>query len=368
MRNKQYIIALGVFFFVLACHFPTSFTSQTPVCTPPGCANGEIFFCDGDCPGGCGMQCVTPTAQLTPFTPTDTPFPLCTPPACSEDEVYYCEGECPGGCGTTCATPTPTHTPEPVEQEPSLPPTSTPTAEVITVPTIISFTADQGSFLQGEDLTVTWVASGGTSANIQWLGTNGTMESVNNLPPDGNTITIHPQNLPIMLNVSNNAGTTSRNLEVTIQCIHAWVPEMQPSSASACPDAAEYGWAAQQPFEHGFMIWLQPSQTIYVFFTSYGGTSYRSYEDTFTDGDPESDPNLTPPSGLLQPIRGFGKVWRQNEELRTNLGWATAGESGFETWRQTYQGMGMHNIMIWIKDINQNILELDPSASVWSIY
>ncbi|MCJ7551413.1 MAG: hypothetical protein MUQ30_17215 [Anaerolineae bacterium] len=35
------------------------------------------------------------------------PQPMCTPPACGEDEVYHCPGECPGGCGTICATPTP---------------------------------------------------------------------------------------------------------------------------------------------------------------------------------------------------------------------------------------------------------------------
>jgi hypothetical protein len=34
---------------------------------------------------------------------------MCTPPACAigTSEVYYCSGECPGGCGTTCATFTP---------------------------------------------------------------------------------------------------------------------------------------------------------------------------------------------------------------------------------------------------------------------
>jgi|GEM_PF-131097 len=38
---------------------------------------------------------------------TLTPMPLCTPPACAAGEVYYCSGDCPGGCGTTCATVTP---------------------------------------------------------------------------------------------------------------------------------------------------------------------------------------------------------------------------------------------------------------------
>jgi len=38
---------------------------------------------------------------------TATPAPMCTPPACAEDEVYHCPGGCPGGCGTVCATVTP---------------------------------------------------------------------------------------------------------------------------------------------------------------------------------------------------------------------------------------------------------------------
>lgn len=48
---------------------------------------------------------VTPTP--TPVPPTATPMPVCTPPACGENEVYYCPGECPGGCGVVCATITP---------------------------------------------------------------------------------------------------------------------------------------------------------------------------------------------------------------------------------------------------------------------
>jgi hypothetical protein len=43
------------------------------------------------------------------LTPTDGHVLMCTPPACAigTSEVYYCSGECPGGCGTTCATFTP---------------------------------------------------------------------------------------------------------------------------------------------------------------------------------------------------------------------------------------------------------------------
>ncbi len=35
-----------------------------------------------------------------------------------------------------------------------------------------------------------------------------------------------------------------------------------------------------------------------------------------------------PPNGLLEPVRGFGKVWRNFSGVRDGLGWATAQESG----------------------------------------
>jgi hypothetical protein len=194
------------------------------------------------------------------------------------------------------------------------------------------------------------------------------MEGIGNLPPDGGTEVINPVNQPVILNVSNSIGTTSQNLDITIQCVHVWIPELNGASTGACPNEAESSWAAQQPFEYGFMIWLQTSKSIIVFYGNYGGQSYRIYNDTFNEGDLEIDPNLTPPTGFLQPKRGFGKVWRENDEVRLNLGWATVDETGFESWRQSYQGMGMHNIRTWVKDIDQRILELDPNASAWKIY
>jgi len=68
----------------------------------------------------------TPTPIVVDDTPTptvfvDTPAPMCTPPACQENEVYFCSGDCPGGCGTTCATVTPNPNaapPPPTEWEP----------------------------------------------------------------------------------------------------------------------------------------------------------------------------------------------------------------------------------------------------------
>jgi hypothetical protein len=44
------------------------------MCTPPACATGEFYACpSGDCPGGCGTICVTPTPVSGPVgaAPTD---------------------------------------------------------------------------------------------------------------------------------------------------------------------------------------------------------------------------------------------------------------------------------------------------------
>lgn len=57
-----------------------TFTQQA-VCTPPPCKPGEIFTCpSGNCPGGCGTTCATPTGL--PPKPSDTPDPNAPYAAC----------------------------------------------------------------------------------------------------------------------------------------------------------------------------------------------------------------------------------------------------------------------------------------------
>jgi hypothetical protein len=85
---------------------------------------------------------------------------------------------------------------------------------------------------------------------------------------------------------------------------------------------------AEQVFERGRMFWLAPVQEIWVVVE---GGDWARYEDTFEEGEAEYDPALTPPAGLQQPIRGFGKVWRENESVRAALGWARDVEYGYTT-------------------------------------
>ena len=94
---------------------------------------------------------------------------------------------------------------------------------------------------------------------------------------------------------------------------------------------------AYQPFEGGAMIWDgAQSPTIYVGLSASG--DWFSRLDRFQEGDPESDPTLTPPAGRLQPVRGFGRLWREDESVRQALGWALATEVGFEGTWQVFEG------------------------------
>ncbi len=88
--------------------------------------------------------------------------------------------------------------------------------------------------------------------------------------------------------------------------------------------------SAYQPFQNGVMIWIsslgaQPQSAIYAL---YNNGTYQRFNDTFTEGVDSASSGAVPPDGLLEPVRGFGKVWRENPGVRDTLGWATSGEAG----------------------------------------
>jgi hypothetical protein len=87
---------------------------------------------------------------------------------------------------------------------------------------------------------------------------------------------------------------------------------------------------AEQVFEHGRMIWIQPRKQIWVMVDDGSGKGkWTVYEDTFEDGETEFDPSLVAPDGKYQPERGFGKLWRENQSVHDDLGWALTPEFGY---------------------------------------
>ena len=358
MSKPISIVVLLLTLSALACNALQP-TTDPVVCTPPSCQEGEVYYCDGECLGGCDTQCATPTPEkptATPpsVTPVNTPFPKCTPPPCTANEVYYCAEACPGGCGTQCATPT---------------------AMAQSLPIILSFTADRTSILEGESITLSWQVTGGTEAFIQWVSREMIWSMAPGpLNPDGGMVTVTPTgDGDITLSVGNRAGSVEAHVQLVIACPYPWAPALDgpPPLASGCPREAVFGNAAQQSFENGFMIWMEDEQTIYAFYYPQGTSSYPTYGsfiDNFHEGDPESDPTITPPPDLYQPVRGFGLLWRLDQSVRDRLGWATAPEAGFETWMQGYSGAGMHNYYTLLQEVDGTIYHLIATGGVWEVY
>jgi hypothetical protein len=99
-------------------------------------------------------------------------------------------------------------------------------------------------------------------------------------------------------------------------------------------------YVAEQTFQNGRMYWLQPIDQIWVATTDKDGKQvWLAFENTFVDGQPEINPTLTPPAQFLQPIRGFGKLWRENAEVQALVGWAEKTEIGYVT-RYEYRAGG----------------------------
>ncbi len=91
---------------------------------------------------------------------------------------------------------------------------------------------------------------------------------------------------------------------------------------------------AEQVFEGGRMFYLQPVDRIWVLLydedTRDSGT-WAVYENEWVEGMPEIDPSIIAPDGYVQPRRGFGLLWRKNDDLREALGFALDPEIGFES-------------------------------------
>jgi hypothetical protein len=86
--------------------------------------------------------------------------------------------------------------------------------------------------------------------------------------------------------------------------------------------------AAAQQFERGLMYWRGDTRTIYVLFFEQPGVWF-GFTDTWAEGSPPGG-GAGPLAGQYIPKRGFGKVWRDNPDFATRLGYAlTADEQSF---------------------------------------
>lgn len=154
---------------------------------------------------------------------------------------------------------------------------------------------------------------------------------------------------------------------VTIRCPDTWFFEDPPD---ACPYAAVHSRGAAQPFEHGLMLWVEELDAIFVLYSdAMASPRWDRIPDQWEPGMAESDPSLTPPEGLYQPVRGFGLVWRgpvgATITVRGRLGWATRQEAAIDTAYQC-DSAAKYNTCYLLGP--EGIVVLEPERSGWHLY
>jgi len=104
-----------------------------------------------------------------------------------------------------------------------------------------------------------------------------------------------------------------------------WNARLAIQQRLGCPLAGEQGSSiAEQPFEHGSMLWFGLDNTIYVLSDQGAWSAFPSTQQQGEDAPPQE----RTPVGLVRPVAGFGLVWDTQEQVRQALGWGTEPEAG----------------------------------------
>lgn len=305
------------------CVEPPPTTTATPSSPPFATATPDVNA-TSEYRTQVAMQTTVPLTETAAATQTAGAQPTVT--------------ETPAATMTAAATasPLPTAT---ATAKPAATASATPTLEGEPPPTpgthelIHSFEASPAEIDPGDPVTLTWEATGDTATLYRLLPT-GQLGQFWEVPLSGSkTIETSEQDrneVRYMLFVSSGERQEQALATVRVRCTAAWFFTPSPD---VCPvDAAVETAAAYQPFEQGHMFWLGSSGRIYVLFEGVS-RSYSVVTDPWQPGMPESDPSIEPPEGFVQPVRGFGMVWRGEVEphlnVRERLGWGTQPEAGY---------------------------------------
>jgi hypothetical protein len=269
----------------------------------------------------------SPMVTLTPLpTDTETPSPTSTPVPSATDTSS------PTSTSTETDTLTPSLTiTNTITPTPSLTFTPSPELDGLGVLALLSERATVlPPELQYNPQTLTAVAFA-----AQTLIAAGTALAPTSAPPQGSTGEIGDQQLATLPPPMVGGGTTSTN---TTTCTNplpgglsgAFGADPSLTQAIGCPQGQTISTtAAVQSFEHGSMIYIQGSPgSIYVL-TADG--RFRRFDDTWVSGVDSETGGETPPLGLIEPKRGFGKVWRNNLDVRGSLGWGVTEEAGAQS-------------------------------------
>jgi len=234
-------------------------------------------------------------------------------------------------------------------------------------PQIISFTANVEVADPGDTIELSWETQHAVSVTLYHLLPTGQLGQFWNVPLTGTmpyTISESARNLErFMLFASGESEPyASATVEIELTCPFTWYFAPAPD---ICPqDAPLLSPAAEQQFEHGWMIWVGAEDHIYVLYEDdQYSPKWQGLIDAWEPGDPISDTTIIPPPGYFQPVRGFGLVWREAPFVRERLGWAVALEAAYDTAVQRTSYPRYNHTYILARDAD--IWHLFPEQSDW---
>lgn len=220
----------------------------------------------------------------------------------------------------------------------------------------------------GDTIVLEWACTGTTHAILYKLFYSGQLPADGwYVPPTGSyTYTISEDEtnwVSFMLFAYDEADAyASAGETVELRCQDVWF--FAPAPHDICPTAPVVSWAAEQNFERGVMIWIEAEDAIYVLYDSpQAYPHWDRFPDEWDLGEPESDPSLEPPPGLQQPVRGFGLVWREQDYVREQLGWAVEQEQGYRTVMQRTTRYKYNSWYLLARD--GGVWYLGPERSEW---
>jgi hypothetical protein len=229
----------------------------------------------------------------------------------------------------------------------------------------------------GDSVALSWQATG-DRAELCHLGAYGPTGCQDVPLTDQRTFVTDEASLyynALVLRAWSGETSALKTVYVRFLCqnLRSW---FMPDPPEACPqDEALFSFAAGQYFERGLMVWVEETDTFYVFETTQDENGWQRYYSMAQiqlkpGADPGNRVGGEPPPGLHEPVSGFGMVWRGEAEwpnlpnLRESLGWATAPEYGYDA---AYQCSLSKHPKLWncyLRGPGGEILRLYPASSV----
>ena len=234
------------------------------------------------------------------------------------------------------------------------------------LPVIHYFRANVEIADPGETVVMEWASSGGVEADLARIERGGPYLEFWDVELTGTftyTIPTHEREfVQFQLAVIDAEGDIAyAGLNIPLTCPDTWFFEPAPEG---CPgDAALFSRGAEQPFEHGAMVWVEGRDGIYVLCDDdVHSPRWTFYEDTWEEGEPLCDTPPVPP-GFFVPERGFGKLWCEEHDVSERLGWATAQEVGYDGALQ--RDSAPKYTTLYLRAADGNVYKLLPERSGW---